>query len=449
MKQSRAFFNDSKMHYKVLALAFPMIVSNITTPLLGLVDTAVLGHLDQAHYLAGVAFGSMVLTLLFWLLGFLRMSTTGLVAQALGAKDNDKQLHILGQGLLLALVFALLIVALQDVWLGAAAYFSNPSALVLGAAKDYYGIRVYSAPFSLMNLVFLGWLLGRHHPKAAMYSVVLANLLNLGLDLYLVLVLKWGVKGAAWASLVAEIGSFMLLASFTLTTIRQQLSARWQQLWLNLQPKAMLQLMSLNRDIFIRSLCLQAAFSFMTFKAANIGELELAANAILLNFLMLTAYALDGFAYSAEAMVGKGVGAKDKHQVKQAVNYSLLWSLLASLGFSLVFLGFGEAILGAMTSITEVQQTALVYLPWLVWMPLLAVTCYLFDGVYIGAAKGQVMRDSMLVSSLGVFFPVWHWLNLDYGNHALWGALTLFMLARGITLAGHYYISMANDRFIR
>ncbi|GLP95948.1 MATE family efflux transporter [Paraferrimonas sedimenticola] len=434
-------------HKAVLALALPMILSNITSPLLGLVDTAVIGHMDQPYYLGGVAVGSMIITLIFWLMGFLRMATTGKVAQSFGANDSAAQIQLLAQGLMVALVIAFGILLLQwPIW-QLAHWLAGASAEVSEQAQRYFEIRVWASPMALVNLVLMGWLLGRQKSKLAMYAVILTNCLNLTLDLWFVIGLGWGVAGVAWASLLAETGSMLLLLWFT----RGQLRSLGET-WLGtLQKYAKLaglgSLLALNRDIFIRSACLQAVFSFMTFQGARLGDIPLAANAILLNFLMLISYALDGFAYSAEAQVGRAYGQGENQALNKAVRLNLIWGFGSALIFSLAFGLFGSALIHLMTGISEVREYALTYLPWVVALPLLSFLCYLMDGIYIGAAKGQQMRDSMIFSAFVVFFPLW-WLMSDLGNTALWAALSVFMLARGISLYGHYRWRLARGGFI-
>ncbi|MFQ6372328.1 MATE family efflux transporter [Shewanella sp. YIC-542] len=434
-----SFFNRQQ-NRRLWALALPMILSNITVPLLGLVDTAVIGHLSNAWFLGGVALGSTIITLLFWLLGFLRMATTGLTAQAFGAQNHHQQQLLLVQSGLLAIGLGMLLLVLQNPLWAMADYLNDASAEVTLYAKSYFQIRIWSAPFALLNLVLLGWLLGRQRPKAAMWQLIIANIANIGLDLLLVWGLHLGVAGAALASVAAEIIACTVALYMVYRELRQQplmpLTLLLEQL--NLQGFA--RLLKLNRDIFIRSLCLQGTFAFMTFQGAGISDATVAANAVLLNLLLLLSYALDGIAYYAEAEVGQASGKGRDDAVQSAVMLACGWSLLIACVFSAAFMSTGGHLVALLTSISSVRDTAALYLPWLSWMPLLAFGCYLFDGVYIGAAKGTAMRNSMLLATFGVFLPVWWWLQ-HWGNHGLWAALSCFMLARSLTLAGHYWIN--------
>ena len=436
-----ALLLNPQKNRQLFALALPMILSNITVPLLGLVDTAVVGHLSNAYYLGGVAVGSTIITLILWLLGFLRMATTGLVAQAYGADDTQQQFKLLVQAASLALMFGIAAIALQSPILNLAMALSDASVEVERYCREYFQVRIWSTPFALMNLVMLGWLLGRQQPKAAMWQLIVANLVNIILDVLFVLVLGWGVKGAALASVFADISGFLV----ALTMVRGQLSKLGGFKLFTVAKQLSLQsygkLMSLNTDIFIRSLCLQLSFAFMTFYGAGLGDNTVAANAVLLNLLMLISYALDGIAYYAEAEVGRAYGQKNSRLMQESVTLAWAWSAIAALGFTLFFALAGSNIISMLTSLTEVQAVAEQYLLWVVFLPLLAFGSYLFDGVYIGAAKGSIMRNSMILSTFGVFFPVWYLLQAQ-GNHALWAAMSCFMLARSASLSLHYWFRL-------
>ncbi len=442
MKSGHILFNTAK-NKQLFALALPMILSNITVPLLGLVDTAVIGHLSHAYYLGGVALGSTIITLTLWLLGFLRMSTTGLVAQAYGANDWQAQTRLLMQGGVFALVLGIAVILLQGPILSTALSISDASSEVLKYCAQYFQIRVWSTPFALLNLVLLGWLLGRQQPKAAMWQLIFANLANIILDVLLVLVLGWGVKGAATASVFADMTGLSVALYMVHNELKKQSDFSYSKLIKEIEFTGLGRLIKLNLDIFIRSLCLQATFTFMTFKGASLGDSTVAANAVLLNLLLLISYALDGIAYYAEAEVGKACGEKNNTRLKESVSLAWYWSAIAAIGFVLVFGLFGEPLIHLLTGIESVQSEAKHYLPWVIFMPLLAFGSYLFDGVYIGAAKGKIMRNSMLFASLGVFFPV-YLLLAQWGNHALWAAMAIFMLARSLSLGLHYRIVGVN-----
>lgn len=429
---------DKQKNWQLLTLALPMILSNITVPLLGLVDTAVIGHLSNAYYLGGVAVGSTIITLILWILGFLRMSTTGLVAQAFGAKDIQGQYRLLLQSASLALILGLSAILLQSPIIALATALSDASAEVQHYSQVYFQIRIWSTPFALLNLALLGWLLGRQQPRAAMWQLIAANLANIMLDLIFVIVFQWGVQGAALASVIADIIGFSVAASMVYRELAKQGGFDFIKLCRQLTLSSYRKLLGLNRDIFIRSLCLQLAFAFMTFRGASLGDNTVAANAVLLNLLLLISYGLDGIAYYAEAEVGRAFGENNRLRMTESVTLATLWSSFFALIFMLFFAFSGKEIIALLTSLEPVQRVAEQYLIWVIVMPLLAFGSYLFDGVYIGAAEGKIMRNSMILSTFGVFFPVWILLQPS-GNHALWAAMSLFMLARSLTLALHYH----------
>ncbi|TCI01416.1 MATE family efflux transporter DinF [Corallincola luteus] len=419
-------------HRRVLALALPMVASNISVPLLGLVDTFVIGHMDASYYLGGVAMGAMLISLLFWLLGFLRMSTTGLVAQAHGAKDYSLSLQRLGQAAILALTLAFTLLILQLPIKQLALPVAGGSEQVTHYAGVYFDIRIWSAPAALLNLVLLGWFLGMQDAKAPMWVLLLTNLVNIVFDILFVPVLQWGVAGAAAASVLADYAGLLLaLWLFQRKLRRLSVPLPWQGVmdWPMIKG-----LLALNRDIFIRALMLQLCFAFITLQGARLGDEIIAGNAVLLNFLMLASYGLDGFAYAAEALFGRALGQQRRASAIWVLWISGFWSLMLGLGFALVFWLGGEQIIARLTDITAVRETALLYLPYLIVLPIVACWCFWLDGIFIGATLGKAMRNSMLLSTLGVFFPTW-WLLQGAGNHALWSAMLLFMAARGVTLA--------------
>ncbi|EEY98056.1 DNA-damage-inducible protein F [Vibrio sp. RC586] len=422
---------QQSVHRQVLALALPMVLSNITVPLLGLVDAAVIGHLEHAWYLGGVALGSTMISVTFWLLGFLRMSTTGLTAQAHGAQNTQQLGRVLLQGSVIALGLAALFLLFHRPVAGLIFHFSDASSEVKTYAHAYFSIRAWSAPAALLNFVLLGWLLGTQNARAPMWMVIITNLTNIGLDLLLVLGLGLKVEGAAIASVIADYAGLLFGLLCVVRYWRQhQLPAPFS--FIPSITKELSRLVALNRDIFLRSLCLQAVFSFMTFQGAALGDETVAANAVLMSFLMMISYGMDGFAYAMEAMVGKAIGAKDDRQLRTSMIGSTFWATMICLLLSLIFLGFGSDLIQMITNIPSVQATAEIYLPWLVAMPLVAVWCFLLDGIFIGATKGKEMRNSMAISAVAFFMA--YWLSASYGNHALWLAMLSFMALRGVTL---------------
>lgn len=419
-----------------------MIVSNITTPLLGIVDTSILGHLPHAYLLAGVALANTIITAVVWLFGFLRMSTTGLTAQALGKNNPEQTSQLLVQGLSIAIFTSLVLLILQPWILQGALWFAEADVQVNQAASEYFFIRFQALPANLINLVLVGWLLAHGKTKAIMLTQIAINLVNVFLDLILVFVFDLAVKGVAWASLAAEYTGLIiyLFISFKLI-VKTNLHTTIQQSLVQIHQINFRQFLAVNRDILIRTLVLECALVFLTFQGARIGVNVLAANALLMNFLLLISLGLDGIAYAAEVQIGKTFGANDKTKLKQNIMLGMNLSLVLAAVYSIIFLLFDQQIIGLMTDIDTIKTTALEFSFYIIILPLTAVWCFLLDGVFIGLADSKSMRNSMLVSVVGVFFPVWFITNYlaelhaFNPNHALWIALHAMMLTRGITLA--------------
>lgn len=427
-----------------------MIFSNITIPLLGLVDTAVLGHLDQAYYLGGSTVGAMIITFFTWLCGFLRMSTTGLTAQALGQQDNQKSLLVLLRGLLVAGIVGGTLILLQSFYLDLSLGLAGGSEKIQFYAKQYCDIRIWGLPAALSNLVILGWLLGNHKAKAVMWLLIATNLINLLLDLLFVLVFNWQVQGVASATLIAEYSGVILGLTYIVydknkkkqRTVRRLcnviLSKIIQVKEELLEKSSLVHYFKLNRDILIRTLCLEVCFVFITFQGARLGDSVIATNAILMNFVLLISFGLDGIANATEVLVGKAQGQKNIRQRNFVVKIALFWTGLFALSYSLLFAIAGEFFVGLLTDIPDVVISTKQYIHWIIILPILGCWCYLFDGVFVGLMKTKAMRNSMIIATFGCFFPTW-WLFQSFGNHGLWAAFSVFLLVRGLSLAWHYY----------
>lgn len=426
-------------HQKIFAIALPMMLSNISVPLLGLVDTAVIGHLSESYYLAGVAVGSMVVTLLFGMLVFLRMSTTGLVAQAVGANDHPQILRLLMQSIFIALILAITLLLLQSPLISLAFNFVEGSKEVLYYAQQYFDIRIWSAPATLINMVILGWLLGMQNARAPLLLLVLTNSVNIVLDLIFVIGFKWGVAGVAWASLCADYIAlacgFVIVYRIIKPFYKQGELSNITKRMLNL--KALTPFILLNRDIFIRTLCLQVTFVFMTIQGVKLGNDTVAANSVLMHFLLIISFSMDGLAHAAEALVGKSIGRRCLQKLKESIYLTLFWASIFSVIQLLLFYLFGAWLIEQITSIQAVQNEAIRYLPWLILIPLTSMLGFVLDGVFIGMTRGTDMRNSMIFSLLVVYFPMW-FIFTNEGNHALWLAMNAFMFARGVSLLWIY-----------
>lgn len=423
-------WRDRLTHRKVWALAAPMILSNISVPLVALVDSTVIGHLPHAHQLGAVAVGATLFTFMVGLLGFLRMGSTGFAAQAAGRADGAALRQVLAQGLLLALGLAALIGLLALPFSQLALQAMQPSEALLASTEAFFHTRLLGLPAALACYALVGWFLGTQNARAPLAILLTTNLLNIALNLWFVLGLDWGVVGSARASVIAEWTAALLGLALTRPALRAYPGqVAWSALkrWQSWRP-----LLAVNRDIFLRSLALQLVFLLITVQGARLGEATVAANALLLNGLLLTAYALDGLAHAVEALCGHAIGARDREVLRRSLVVACGWSLIVSLGFAVVFLLGGHLFIDLQTDITSVRAAAYPYLPYLALLPLIAVWSYLLDGLFIGATRAREMRNGMLVSVL-VALPVAFVLR-GFGNHGLWLAFLLFMALRGVTL---------------
>ena len=419
-------------HKRVLTLAFPIVLANLTQPILGAVDTAVAGHLDGPQFLGGVALGGLVFSFVFWGFGFLRMGTTGLVAQAFGARDDDALRASVLRALLLALAIGAAVLALQAPIIRYALVALGGSPAVRATAGAYCHARIWAAPFALGNYVVLGYLLGCQRVRLALVTQIFINLVNIVAVLLFVYRFGWGIAGIGAATAFADVCGFAL-----------GLAILWHRRPRGLPPlslptlfdaHAMRRLVAINRDIFIRTICLLGSYGWFAHLGARQGDAILAANAVLLNFQTFMSYGLDGFAHAAEALVGAAAGARDRHAFRQAVKVTMLWSAIGAAGFSIVYWASGAWIIGALTDQAVVRHEALRFLPWAAILPIASVAGFQLDGVFIGATRTHELMKAMAVS-LAVFLIAAWALAGSLGNHGLWLALTVFMIARGITLA--------------
>jgi MATE family multidrug resistance protein len=420
---------------RVVRLALPIVVSNLSIPLMGAVDTAVMGHLPDPAYIGGVALGALVFTYVYWGFGFLRMATTGFTAQAHGAGDHQELRHVTLRGALLAAGLGAAIVALQLPLSALALAVLEGSARVKELARDYVLVRIWGAPATLFVYVALGWLIGMQRMRTVLVLTVLQNALNAALALLFVVELGWGIKGVALATLVAEYAA-AALGAFALWRAHRPLAGRWGGAGLFDRAK-LAGAFRVNGDIFVRTLCLVTGFAWFTSQGAGQGDVTLAANAILVNFLALAAYGLDGFAHAAETLVGAAVGARDGAGFRAAVRTSTLWAAGVALAAALFFAVAGARLIDAMTAIDSVRAAARVYLPWAIAYPVVAVWCFQLDGVYIGATRTAEMRNGMALA-LAVLIAAGYALMPAFGNHGLWAAFVAFAASRGAILAFWY-----------
>jgi MATE family multidrug resistance protein len=421
----------SYWYRRVFHLAIPLILSNLTQPLLSMVDTILSGHLPSPAVLGGVAVGGIFFNSIYWTFGFLRMATTGLVAQSHGAGDQDQLMHHFGRALLTALLIGAVILALQRPLISAAMVLLGASPEVHGYALVYCRIRIWSAPAALANYAILGYLLGRQRARTALLLQAMINIVNVVLALTLVLWRHWGVAGIATATMTAEWAGCMLGFVIMLASGARISHVRWSEL---IDGASLRRLFALNRDILLRTLSLVAAYAWFTRTGARSGNAILAANAVLINFLWIAGYGLDGFANATEALVGEAIGARRVADYRAVLKASSVSAFTVAAALSLLYLVFGRSIIAVFTNQESVRSLAAQFLPWLVVLPLVAVWSFLLDGVFIGATRAQELRDSMLISLIG-YLGLAVVLTARFGNHGLWCAMLAFMALRAITLA--------------
>lgn len=421
-------------HRRVLHIALPVVLSNATVPMLGVIDTGVVGQLGAAAPIGAVGIGALILTTLYWVFGFLRMGTSGFAAQALGRGDDDEAAAILSRALGIGAVAGIAIIALQLPLFAVSLRLSPASAEVEAMARTYMGIRVWSAPALIALYSVTGWLIAAERTRAVLVIQLWMNGLNILLDLWFVLGMDWGVAGVAWATFIAEWSGVVLGLWFCRGAFARPAWRDWARV---ANPAALRIFARVNSDILLRSLMLQAIFLSFIFLGARFGDVQLAANHVLLLFLEVTAYAMDGFAFAAEALVGQALGARQRLTLRRAALLTSAWALGICVALAAVFAVFGGAIIDAMTTAPDVRQMARVYLPYMVLSPLLGTAAWMLDGVFIGATRTRDMRNMMAVSAV-IYFAAAVPLMALFGNHGLWVALLLSFVARGVTLGLRY-----------
>ncbi|MEL6680304.1 MAG: MATE family efflux transporter [Pseudomonadota bacterium] len=421
-------------HRRVLLVALPIVLSNATVPLMGVVDTFAVGQLGRAEPIGAVALGATILTSVYWIFGFLRMGTAGMVAQAHGAGNRAEVSALLTRALVISLGAGAVFIAAQALLIAAALSLSRGSAEVESLAAQYLTIRIWGAPAAIAVYALTGWLVALERTGGVFALQLVMNGGNIVLSLTFVLGLGWGVPGVAAATLLAEFGG----AAVGLWLCRDAFARPAWRDWPAVFDRVRLaEFGSVNRDIMIRSVLLTLCFASVTFSGTALGDTTLAANQILIQFVYVSAYALDGFAFAAEAMVGSAMGARNPAVLRRAALMTSFWAILVTALVTLAYLVFGEALIRGMTTAVDVQEEALRYLPWAIAAPLIGAPAFMLDGIFIGATRARDMRNMMILSALGyaaamaVAVPA-------YGNHGLWLALTIFFVLRGVTLGWRY-----------
>jgi multidrug resistance protein, MATE family len=420
------------MNKQILRLAIPNMISNIAVPLAGMVDTAILGHLESEIYIGAVALGTLIFNYIYAVFGFLRMGTSGFTAQAFGEENKTEQVAIFGRALFIALAGGVLLILIQypielfSFWI----IGGSPEVKILAA--DYFRIRIYAMPAMLGILALSGWFTGMQNAKYPMIMALSVNIISIVADL--VFVLGFGMKsdGIAWGGLTAMYFGFIV----GLLLFRKKYSGllkNWSvQVFMNW--KIILHFFRVNTDIIIRTVCLISTFAFFTSKSAGIDDTMLAVNTVLLQFFFLFSNLTDGFAFAAEALIGKFIGAGNRENLKKAIRHLFYWGVYISVPFSIIYFAAGSKIMSLLTNNGRVIQTAAPYMFWIGLIPIVTFAAFIWDGIYIGATSSVALRNSMLIATLVIFFPCFYGLSYLLGNHGLWLSMMIFMLSRGVLL---------------
>ena len=426
---------DLPAHKKVLKIAVPLILSNLTAPLLGLVDTAVIGHVGDAKYLAAITAGAWIFTFLYGNFIFLRMGTTGLASQSFGSKNFDELTNIILRSLIIGLMFGVLILLLRSLIMPLIDPLLNLSEEVSGPASIYISIRVWSAPAALMNFGVTGWLIAMQKTRIVLLLAVVVNGLNAILDVIFVIGFNMDVKGVAIGTLISEwvacsIGLLIVLVIIKGINSKISLSSIFQR-------GPFILLFNIHFDIFLRTLCLTLGHIWFINRSSTIGDLQLAVNGVLLNLHMFTAFFIDGFAFTAETLVGESKGARDFELFRKYVVASTFWCLSVGVFCAVMFGIFGLNMVGLLTDILAVKELSGPFILWIAILPVIAAVSYQLDGIFLGATQTADMRNGMFISLLVLVLASFYLIS-NFGNHGLWGAFVLFMITRCTTLGLKY-----------
>ncbi len=420
------------MNKKILRLAIPNVISNISIPLLGLVDVGLMGHLGSQTYIGAIAIGSMIFNILFWAFGFLRMGSSGFTAQAYGRRNFPEAVMVLARSLTLAVICGIAIILLQKPIAIVTFKLVGASTAVENIVSQYYYIRVYAAPATIALMAIIGWLIGMQNARTPMAIAIFVNGINILYSLFFVKVMGMKAEGIALASLLAQYTALLfavwivyrhygkIFGSFTFAQLK------------DLKPFR--NFLAVNKDIFIRTILLILTISYFTVRSAQLGETVLAANTLLYQFLIFFSYFMDGFAFAAESLVGRYYGGNDKILIRKTVKRLFVWGGGICIAFTLIFLLFGKIILNVLTDNIETLATANHYLFWIYLIPLASFTAFLWDGIYIGCTASVAMRNSMIISVVLLFFPLYFLVFNGMGNNGLWLAFIIFLASRGLLL---------------
>ncbi len=415
---------------QILNIAIPSIISNITVPLLGLVDVAIVGHMGNASYIGAIAVGSMIFNVIYWIFGFLRMGTSGMTSQAYGERDLSEVLKLLLRSTGIGLSVALCILISQDLILKGALWFIRPDAEVQPLVHTYFHICIWGAPAMLGLYSLTGWYIGMQNTRIPMLISIMQNIVNIIASLFFVYGAEMKVDGVAFGTLIALYAGFIMAVLLLLHQYIGKLKKymEWKGI---IERTAMSRFFHVNRDIFLRTLFLVAVNLFFTSAGASQGNIILAVNTLLLQLFTLFSYVMDGFAYAGEALGGKYYGARNALAFHDTIKRLFVWGVIMIVGFTLIYLLGGKSFLALLTNDTAIITASLPYLPWAILIPAIGMTAFVWDGVFIGITATRGMLISSAVATI-LFFVCYYTLKSELGNHALWLAFILYLASRGI-----------------
>lgn len=424
---------DRILNKTILRLAIPNIVSNITVPLLGIVDMALMGHLDKAVYIGAIGLGGTIFSVLYSFFSFMRAGTTGFTAQAYGSDDRNEISYSFYRSVCIALIATILVLTLirPIEWISLKLLNGSDEALYYTAL--YFRVRIWAAPAVLLLYTFNGWYIGLQNTAVPMTIAIVINAVNIICSVLFVQVGHLGVEGVALGTVIAQYSGLALALVFLFTKYREYLIPIDRKTLL--QSERLKRFFKVNTDFMIRSILLILTIAFFTNQSARLGDNTLAVNMVLMQFFYIFSYFTDGFAYAGEALVGRFVGSRDRVRLRRTVKYLLVWGVTLSVPFTILYLLFPDSLFGIISDQASLRETARPYYLYMVLIPIVTFAAFLWDGIYIGATASRAIRNTMIIASLIVFLPAWYVLMPIYGNHGLWTAFLLFMVARGVSMS--------------
>ena len=431
MQTKFPLMNDLKQS-DILKLALPNIVTNITVPLLGMVDIAIVGHIGNETYIGAIAIGTMIFDMIYWNFGFLRMGTSGFTAKAYGANNMHEAVKILIRGVSLALIIAAILLVLQYPIAQLAKLFVKGSNEMISLALQYFYIRIWASPATLGLYAIKGWYIGMQNSKLPMWIAIVLNLLNIIFSLIFVFVFKMNIAGVAWGTVLAQYGGLTIAIVFLFT--KYGYLRHFVDFKNSLRISDLKQFFKVNTDIFLRSLCMIAVFTFIPAISSTMGDRILAANTLLMQLFTLFSYMMDGFAYAGESLTGRFIGAKNLPLLKKSIKSLFYWGSGLTLTFTMLYIFWGRGILSILTNNKDVIDTAMNYITWTVLVPVCGFAAFLFDGIYVGATASKSMRNAIFVAT-AMFFTIYYSIRTIMGNNGLWIAFLVFLILRSLLMA--------------